>query len=373
MAKPLTIPWGANKGAPIEDGTDEELQSIAAKLQDEIDDGSAKYPQWAERWIDAASEILERRGIADAGQAAAPAQKPQGDQQQAAKLADQQQPAQQRPGAARQQRPPQREAITVGASIASGGNLMATLGQLADKAILVAPTMACERLPEGVEVAISMVRADTRSQDCYQITGDRKKPSPTDTIGLGGPLLQRIAGAAGITWLRDSTVRTDDGRNPYKVGYRTWARVQDLDGSFRDYPGDVEVDLSDGGAQALTIIDKARKNDRDPAKQLAQAREFIQRSTLSKAMNAAIRKACGLRHSYSRAELDAKPFAVAKLLFTGHTEDPTLKPLFAQIVAQRFGLGSQLLFGPAQPAQPHQPVVTTNGEVIGDGDDGGPY
>lgn len=296
---------------------------------------------------EACAAELERRGASD-GAAPSPAEQPQ-----------RQQPASN----------PAPTAVAIGASIASGGSLMATLEKMSERAILVAPTVACEHLPEGAEVAISMVRADVNSQDCHVIVGNRKNPSPTDSMGLGSPLLQRLAAAAGVSWVREATVRTDDGKNPYKVSYRAWARTQDVDGTFRDFPGECEVDLSDGGPQALDIIDKAHKSDRDPEKQLAEARKFIQRSTMTKAMNVAIRKALGLRHSYTRQELLAKPFAVTKLLFTGRTDDPTLKPLFAQILAQRFGYSTEALYGaPRLSGRAAAPrVVPAQGQDITDG------
>lgn len=265
------------------------------------------------------------------------------------------------------------KAMTLGASIASGGNLMATLERLSDSAILVAPTLACESIPEGCEIAISMVKVDTMSKDVYPtlFRGKDAAPRPDDDLGLSGSVLFRIAAAAGVTWLRDATTRVDDGKNPYRVYYRTWARVLDIDGSFRDTPGECDCDLSDGGAQAVEIADKAKKRDRDPQKQLAEARKFIQRSTLTKAMDSAIRKALGLSHSYTREALEKKPFAVAKLLFTGRTEDPALKPLFAQIIAQRFGLAVPQLYG-APAAPPRRQVVTTGVAVDPFGPDGMP-
>jgi hypothetical protein len=265
-------------------------------------------------------------------------------------------------------------AMTLGASIASGGNLMATLERLSESAILVAPTVACESLPEGCEVAISMVKVDTKSKDVYPISfrGKDAPPRPDDELGLSGSLLFRIAASAGVTWLRDATTRADDGKNPYRVYYRTWARVMDIDGSLRDYPGECDCDLSDGGAQAIEIVDKAKKRDRDPEKQLAEARKFIQRSTLTKAMDSAIRKALGLRHSYPREELERKPFAVAKLLFTGHTDDPDYKQLFAQIIASRFGSGERQLYGATAARPARRPIVTTGVPVDPFGPDGAP-
>jgi len=341
----VTFPDRDKNQIPVSQLSDEQLRYWDGRLRGDLDkDPDGKWAGNNRVKLEAVIAEIERR--AAGGQRQEPAPRAETATRSASS-----------PGAS------PKTGLTIGASIASGGNLMATLERLSETAILVAPTVACESLPEGCEVAISMVRADLSSKaECFQLTGDFKNPGPDDSMGLGAPILFRIAAAAGVTWLRDATVRVDDGKNPYRVYYRTWARVQDVDGSFRDYPGECDCDLSDGGSQALDIIDKAKQRNRDPVKQLAEARKFIQRSTLTKAMNSAIRKALGLSHAYSRDTLARRPFAVAKLLFTGHTNDPDLKPLFAQIVAQRFGLAVPQLYG--APPAPARPVVVTRGEPV---------
>lgn len=353
MAAEITFPDRDKNQIPVSQLSDEQLTYWDNRIRGDLEkDPDGKWAASNQRKLDAVIAEIERRASGGAHVEAPPV---------AAATA---------PPAAATAAP--KTAIALGASIAEGGNLMATLEKLSESAILVAPTVACQRLPEGVEVVISMVRADTKSKDVYPTVhrGKDAPPKPDDELGLSGALLFRIAAAAGMTWVRDATVRVDDGKNPYRVYYRTWVRWQDIDGSFHEVPGECDCDLSDGGAQAIEIVNKAKQRDREPEKQLAEARKFIQRSTLTKAMDSAIRKALGLRHSYTRKELEEKPFAVVKPFFTGHTDDPALKPLFAQIVAQRFGLAVPQLYG-APPAA-RRTVVTTGVPADPFGPDGVP-
>jgi hypothetical protein len=230
-------------------------------------------------------------------------------------------------------------------------------------------------LPEGCAVAISMVRIDPVA-DGYPLTGNRNSPRPDDRIGLTKTAIERISAAAGASWIPGLTGRIDDARDPHYCHYQAWVRFQDLDGSFREYPGECEIDLRDGSPQVQDIIRKAAKPDRDgktrdPQIQLAEARKFIQRQCASKAMLVALRRP-GLRHWYTREELQTKPFAVTKLFFHGRTEDPALKDLFGRIVAERFSNAVRQLSGTRAPRHSAPPVgtvpMTTHGESLDDPD-----
>ena len=116
---------------------------------------------------------------------------------------------------------------------------------------------------------------------------------------------------------------------------------------------------------------KAVKNSRDPKVQLAEARKFIQRQCMSKAMLVALRRP-GLRHWYTRSELETKPFACVKLMFHGRTQDPAYKAIFANIIGERFGNAKRQLFRQQLPVHSAPPVgtvpvvdITGEGEVLG--------
>jgi len=220
-----------------------------------------------------------------------------------------------------------------------------------------------------------MVKIDPNT-DGYQLTGDFKSSAPSDRIGLGKTALERIGAAAGASWIPGLTGRVDDARDPHYCHYQAWVRFQDLDGSYREYPGECEIDLRDGSPQVLDIIRKAERPDksgktRDPKVQLAEARKFIQRQCASKAMLVALRRP-GLRHWYTREELTTKPFAVTKLIFHGRTQDPALKAVFAKIIADRFSGAARQLFGSAPSTPRHAPPpvgtvpIEAHGEDMGD-------
>jgi len=139
------------------------------------------------------------------------------------------------------------------------------------------------------------------------------------------------------------------------VHYRAVGRVRNFDGSMRTEVGTVEMDLRDGSDTAANMGDK----------ELALVRKFILRHAESKAMNRVVRR-LGIRTKYTREDL-AKPFVVAKLAFTGQTDDPTLKRMFAARIADTFLGARQTLYGNQPAALPtgHAPPpigVDTDGD-----------
>jgi len=367
----FTIPGGREKDTELEKASDSSLTYwINAKQSRLNEDPNHRYAQSDQDWIDAAIAELEKRGNGDT-----PPPSERGS-------APQDPPAAAAPRPAAPRAAPRAAAPTgiqvVGESVAAGQGLMAALQRLSSTCTLLAPTTATDSLPEGCAVAISMVKIDPDA-DGYILVGDRKSPKPTDRIGLTKTAIERIGAAAGASWLPGLTGRVDDAKDPHYCHYQAWVRFQDIDGSFRDYPGECEIDLRDGSPQVQDIIRKANRPDasgktRDPNQQLAEARKFIQRQCASKAMLVALRRP-GLRHWYTREELQNKPFAVTKLIFHGRTEDPVLKRLFGQIIAERFGNAVRQLSGNATPARRHSPppigtvpVMNVHGESLDDPD-----
>jgi hypothetical protein len=195
---------------------------------------------------------------------------------------------------------------------------------------LVAPAPVCGSLPEGCALALAAVQVDVDTET-YAIPGGNK-------LGLGKTALDKIAGAAGVSWVPDQSRRLDDGSDPHYCHYKAVGRVRDFDGTVRVIQGEVEIDARDGSAQGS-------------AKELAQVRKFILRHAESKAKNRAIRS-LGVRTSYTEAEL-RKPFVVAKVQFTGESSDPEIRKMFAAKTADAFlGSHAALYGGRPEPALP---------------------
>lgn len=232
-----------------------------------------------------------------------------------------------------------------------------------DKYHLVAPATVVGSLPEGCEVSISVVTIDPATET-FGLTGRKGQPSPDDTLGLSRVALDKIAAAAGGTWLR--SYRTDDGRDPNYCAWTAILAVRMFDGQIRELPGSVEIDAREGSPLIDEIRVKAERrkksypNDRNDggSSQILELRKFLVRHAESKAMNRAIAK-LGIRRSYKRYELD-KPFAVARIMFTGRSLDPEARRLFQEKIAESFLGGTSALFGsgPQAPALPAPNVPT---------------
>jgi hypothetical protein len=169
--------------------------------------------------------------------------------------------------------------------------------------------------------------------------------------------LARIGGAAGVTW--EYSRRTDDGSHPHYCAWEAVALSPTFDLSIRRVPGNVDIDTrEDGdvcGAAAEEIRVKAEKRRTEHpdwkndggASQLLELRKFLTRQAESKAMNKAIGN-MGVRRSYKRSDL-RKPFAVARMLFTGYSEDPEARRDFRQMIGQRFMGATAALYGGHSP------------------------
>src|SRR5690606_27790933 len=88
-----------------------------------------------------------------------------------------------------------------------------------------------------------------------------------------------------------------------------------------------------------------RSKSGDIDAQLRELRLHILAHAESKAKNRAIRS-LGLKSGFTEEDLK-KPFVVAKLMWTGQTDDPELKRVFAEGTMNRMLGGSRALFGVA--------------------------
>ncbi|HEY2509466.1 MAG TPA: hypothetical protein VGI39_01300 [Polyangiaceae bacterium] len=204
---------------------------------------------------------------------------------------------------------------------------------------LVSPTTACASLPDGCEVVLSSVLIDAKNET-YDVMGGKK--------GLGKNALDRIAAAAGISWLPDQSRRLDDGSDPRYVLYKAIGVLRSFDGTEQMLIGTKEMDLRDGAPQCEAIVANAREG-KDPSIQIREMRLHILAHAESKARLRAIRS-IGIRSSYAAQDL-AKPFVIARLMLTGATADPELRRAIAMERTKAM-LGPRALYGAAPlPAQ----------------------
>jgi hypothetical protein len=215
---------------------------------------------------------------------------------------------------------------------------------------LVSPATSVGHMPEGCGVALSTVLIDPepKNGDVYPIKG-------TGKLGLHKTALDKIAAAAGISWDSAQSRRLDDGSHPHYCAYRAVGSYRSFDGTEVQIIGTKQLDLRDGSDQAKAA-----------GEGLAVQRQFILEHAESKAQLRAVRS-IGVRTGYSREEL-AKPFVVARLMWTGESADPELRRAFAMKQADAMLGGARALFGhgatplpsgPALPAPMPPPPVGT--------------
>jgi len=348
MSKPLYMP--GKKGAPkvrIEDAETKDLKYWSGRLAKGLEEDPDKdYAEQDIAKLNAMRAELARRD----GGGTAPASNGNGQQRQ------QPQPAH---GQSRALARPQVDQVVAG-SFSNPDAATAALMKATEQYHLVSPATVVGRLPEGCEVAISLVQIDPYGPEVYGITGSKKNPKDDDTVGIDRTGLARIAAAMGVSWLVSR--RTDDGSHPHYCAWEVWGEYPGFDLQPQRVSGNVDIDTrEDGairGAAAEEIRSKAERRRRlypdddndDGDGQLLELRKFLLRHAESKAMNRAIANR-GVRRSYKRHELK-KPFAVARLMFTGHSEDPEARREFRQMIGERFMGARSAMYGGAQ-----QPVA----------------
>ncbi len=343
----LTLPWGNDKGKPLEEAGDGTLKWHLETIGANLAANKSKYPDHDRKLIAGIRAELDRRAKGGQQQASAPAQRP------AVSIATTEQLS------------------ALAGSYTDPKQAMEVMRTAAQLAHLVTPQTSVPMLPLGCVIATSLVWVDP-DRDTYGI------PSKDSTTrGLDKTALARISAAAGVDWHPSMSRRLDNGKDPYYVRWRSVGYVRSFDGSQRTLVGNVEIDLRDGAPEALECEkldregkDSTKRDANGVPKELVVKRKFIVRLAESKARNRAIRD-LGVRTSYERAELQEKPFTIARIMFTGHSDDPALKLAFAQMIGQSFMAGRAALFGP-EPVEatarfvdePHDPPPV--GQSVGD-------
>ena len=230
---------------------------------------------------------------------------------------------------------------------------------------LISPATTASELPEGTAIACSAVRIE--DEETYPIPGSSDR-------GLGKAALDRIAGAAGVSWDPEKCRRLDSGQDPRYCCYQAVGQIRTFDGSVRTIQAQKEVDVRPGSPQVEELVEVCHRKLRRELKGKApregsaadgqlreEARKKARNQTRaialhilshaeSKAKNRAIRS-LGVRTSYTKAALQ-KPFIVAKPVFTGHSDDPQIRRENAAAVRQAFLGGTEAVYGqpPALPA-----------------------
>ncbi len=322
------VPGGKEKGSPIEEAGDSTLEYWSGRIAKDLADGTARFPEKDRPLCEAMlAEMARRRGEAPEERPRAP--EPRSNGQAPARQAAPQALA----------RAPQTEVLVTSTRDAHQINVQLT--EMRAKYHLVAPATVCGSLPEGCEVAFSLVQVNPK--DCYSVGGGK--------VGLDGTNLKQIGAAAGISWDDQASRRLDDGSDPHYVHYVAVGFVRNFDGSLRKLTGTVEIDMRDGSPQVVAMQARA-KNGSNFEAQLRDTRLFILRHAETKAKLRAIAD-MGIRRSYTAEELQ-KPFAVARLMWTGRSEDPELRRIFAMKQADAMIGGIAGLYG-QQNAPPYAP------------------
>jgi hypothetical protein len=199
--------------------------------------------------------------------------------------------------------------------------------------------------PALFSVGISFVVIDPE-KETYPVKGSSKR-------GIGKTGLDRIARAAGVRWDPNLCGRIDDGKDSYVVEYQAVGTVLQLDGTEGMIHASKRIDLraeretpeGTWGTDAQEIAkDAAAANPkREPWPQLLQARQNILSNAETKAKNRAIRT-LGVQSSYEPKDI-ARGFAVVKLQFTGHSDDPVVEQRIQLMIAEKAIYGTSALYG----------------------------
>jgi hypothetical protein len=231
---------------------------------------------------------------------------------------------------------------------------------------LVSPATSCGDLPEGCAIALSRVLVSEQA-DTYNLSGKR---------GLSKSILQKIGHAAGVSWDPIASGRIDDGSHPHYCRFRAVGRYKSFDGQVQTIVAEKELDLRNGSATCVALDEQQKRKGANADGQIREMRQHIQSHAETKAQLRALRS-LGIKTAYTSEELK-KPFVVARVMFTGHSDDPATARMFKEKIADSF-LGAQAsLYGggvPMQSAQrmlPPPPVNRTrpdSGEYEVDADD----
>ena len=239
------------------------------------------------------------------------------------------------------------------------------------KCIVLAPTQIVEIPPYHVPVmSLVEVNTDERAGEVYPVGGGK--------FGLSATLHDRISQAAAITWDAEKSGRTDDGTNPRRIRYKSVAKWKDLSGTWREVPGEKELDLDaieDELRQSVPmreniqkLTDGARRqqaiND-TVTKEMIQIRKHGVARAQTGSMNRAVNKILGLRSSYTKDEL-SHGIVVPRLAFRPDYNDPQVRQVLLAVatgtIKELYGAQAELAMTQAQGGNV-QPLQIIEGSV----------
>jgi len=312
------IPFGKAKGQTLDAASEADIRWVAGKIKEKLDaDPNKPYADKDRRFLDAVNAELQRRRNGGG----APAQ------------------------AIQRQAP----SVALVESYIDPAKATAALQQATQHFHLVTPATSVGNLPDGCEVQLSMVQISQDDPHLYTV-GDKVALDKYHLIAI----LNAAAGS--IDYLR----RVDNGSHPHYCACEAQVSYRMFDGSLIRRPGNAEMDVrAPDGQRYVEIVEKAKNATppRDPSRQLLELRKFLLPQTESRALNRAIAN-MGVRRSYERGEL-SRPFMVARVMFTGRSEDPEARKQFRAAIAQSFLGATAGMYGPPQqlpPATTHTPA-----------------
>ncbi|HEY3498555.1 MAG TPA: metallophosphoesterase [Polyangiaceae bacterium] len=189
------------------------------------------------------------------------------------------------------------------------------LTELAETCHLVSPVRNVDTLPEGYAVSIDFVRVSATDSREVSESEDGK------SLLLSAKKLQEIGVAAGIKFSPSESGRKGDTSDPHYYEFCAVGETLHIDGTPRACIGEISLDARDGGEAAKEQIARAVSSGRDPELELGRFRRFIHSHAETRAQARAVTNGLGLRREYSPEELD-KPFAIARLVYTGRRPGP---------------------------------------------------
>jgi len=366
---PWKIPFGDEKGKALSEASVSALEFTVRAVSQKLEENPNKpYADQDRKWLGFAKAELQKRGGSGQGGAAKPAAASAPPSASGALAL--------------------RQADWLSGSYAEPQKLREALRRSSGEAHLVAPATECGSLPPGCDVAVSLVwiNPDTSKEgpkDVYPVGGGDDED--LGQVGLAKASLDRIFSAAGISWDSEKSGRLDNGRDPNYCLFQVVGFIRNFDSSVREIFGTKEMDLREGSAQVEALFERYRaklkkweghgkakgwSQPKSPEAQIREMRLHILGHAETKARLRAGRT-IGIKTSYSKAELQ-KPFAVARLMFTGHSTNPDLARLFAEKTADAMLSGMHGLYGrdlrqvpqmgAALPPAPSARVVASLGE-----------
>lgn len=179
--------------------------------------------------------------------------------------------------------------------------------------------------------------------------------------------LRQLAAAAGLSWITE-----DQSPGPAHWKIRAVGRIRNFDGAWRTVSAMKDLDLSDTGPIVGAWAAEAQRKGRGGADvRILKAREVGGRMAESKAVNALIRDALGLRTAYP-PNMARRPFVFPFLVWVPETAEARQLQAAVEygVIDQVYGPASRgkvyaeagtVIDGQAEPAAPAPRALPDNG------------